>query len=243
MARLPGAEVGRDRPRDLVTSTLAKRILSGAFAPGERLPTEAELGESLGVSRTALRELIRTLAGKGLIESRTRAGTVVQPAAKWNHLDPALLAWREELEPDLDFVRGLIEARRVIEPAAAALAAVRASGQDLGRIQEGLDAMRRTASEDIDASVKADEAFHLGILAASHNPVFANFGALIGSALRSSFRMTTSASANYAATLNTHGEVLEAIRMRRPEDARALMTALLEIASHDLARITSYTRP
>ena len=167
----------------------------------------------------------------------------MQPAAKWNHLDPALLAWREELEPDLDFVRGLIEARRVIEPAAAALAAVRASGQDLGRIQEGLDAMRRTASEDIDASVKADEAFHLGILAASHNPVFANFGALIGSALRSSFRMTTSASANYAATLNTHGEVLEAIRMRRPEDARALMTALLEIASHDLARITSYTRP
>ena len=232
------AEAARERPRALVTSTLAKRILSGEIVPGARLPTEAELGDSLGVSRTALRESIRTLAGKGLIVTRTRAGAVVQPSANWNHLDPELLAWREELEPDLDFVRGLTEARQVIEPAAAAFAAERATGHDLGRIEAGFNAMRRADIGDIEASVAADEAFHVAILAASHNPVFVNFGALIGSALRSSFRLTTSASDNFAATLDLHGDVLEAIRMRRAAEARRLMSQLLDVATRDLSKLT-----
>lgn len=233
----PVATLGRERPRDIVTSTLAKQILSGVFPPGAKLPTEAELGELLGVSRTALRESIRMLAGKGLIESRTRSGTVVLPPDSWNHLDPELLAWREELAPDLNFVRSLTEARQVIEPAAAAFAAERATGQDLGRMQESFDAMCRADAADIEASVSADEAFHLAVLSASHNPVFINFGAMIGTALRNSFRLTTSASDNFAATLALHGQVLEAIRMRRPDEARELMTRLLGIASRDLSRV------
>ena len=234
----PPAEI-RERPRGHVTSTLAKQILSGALAPGNRLPTETEMGAQLGVSRTALRESIRTLAGKGLIESRTRSGSVVQPRANWNHLDPDLLAWRDELAPDVEFVRSLTEARQVIEPAAAAFAALRGTGQDLGRIEAAYLAMRQAEPTDIESSVKADEAFHQAVLSASQNPVFANFGALIGSALRNAFRLTTSASDNYAATLDMHGEVMEAIRMRQPDTARALMTGLLDIASHDIARIAA----
>jgi GntR family transcriptional regulator, galactonate operon transcriptional repressor len=227
----------RERPRDLVTSTLAKQILSGAFAPGAKLPTETELGEQLGVSRTALRESIRNLAGKGLIESRTRSGTVVLSPAHWNHLDPELLGWREELAPDLTFARSLTEARQVIEPAAARFAAERATGQDLGRMQESFDAMCLADARDIEASVSADESFHLAVLAASHNPVFINFGTMIGTALRNAFRLTTSASENYAATLDMHGEVLEAIRMRRSEEAEKRMAQLLGLASRDLAKI------
>ena len=73
------------KQRDLVTRTLARMILSGEVAPGSRLPTEAELGERMEVSRTALRESVRMLAGKGLIESRPRIGTVVRPPSAWNH--------------------------------------------------------------------------------------------------------------------------------------------------------------
>ncbi|UUP17028.1 FadR/GntR family transcriptional regulator [Nitratireductor thuwali] len=237
MTRLSGNGQDRARPRNHVTSTLAKRILSGELQPGQKLPAESLLGESLAVSRTALRESIRTLAGKGLIESRTRTGTVVLPAEHWNQLDPELLAWREELEPDFDFIRGLNEARQVIEPAAAGLAAERATGQDLGRIEAAYDEMRRASPSDIDASVKADEAFHLAVLTASRNAVFMNFGSVIGSALRHAFRLTTSASENYAATLDMHGEVLEAIRMRRPEEARRLMTGLIAVASDDLSKV------
>jgi DNA-binding FadR family transcriptional regulator len=227
----------RERPRDHVTSTLAKRILSGALEPGERLPTEAELTEELAVSRTALRESMRTLAGKGLISTRTRAGSVVQPAARWNNLDPELLAWREELAPDVGFLQALTEARAVIEPAAAALAAERATPRDHGRIAEAFDAMQDAArQDDLESSVAADEAFHLAIVASSGNIVFVNFGALIGSALRQSFRLTTSAAISYDQALEIHGAVLQAIRKGRPDAAQAAMTRLIAIASADMQR-------
>lgn len=226
------------RPREHVVRSLAEIILAGDLQPGDRLPSEAELGLQLSVSRTALREAIRTLAGKGLVESRTRAGTVVMPTTAWNHLDPELLAWRETLPPDYAFVRALIEAREVIEPAAAAFAAQRATARDLAAIEAAFDAMKSAAGDDVlDAGVEADTAFHRAILAASQNAVFMNFGSVIGAALRNSFRLTTSASDNYALTLAKHGDVLEAIRMREEDRARALMTELIAIAGRDLAAL------
>lgn len=229
------------RPRERVTSTLAKLILSGEIAPGNRLPTEAELGEQMAVSRTALRESVRMLAGKGLVESQPRIGTVVLPQSQWNQLDPDLLAWREDLPPDIEFIRALIEAREVLEPAAAAFAARRATGQDLGKIADAFEAMcaAEARADSIEASVEADEAFHLAILMASHNAVFANFAAVIGSALRSSFRLTTSASENYSATLQMHGDVLEAIRMRDSARAEKLMSQLISVASRDLVKASA----
>jgi GntR family galactonate operon transcriptional repressor len=226
----------RVQPRDLITGTLAKRVLSGQLQPGDLLPTEAKLCVSLGVSRTALRESMRTLAGKGLIESRKRVGTSVRPRTKWNMLDPELLGWWNEIEPDPSFVRALIEARQAIEPAAAGLAAKHATGQDLGLIQEGYEAMKAAPVDDLEAFVEADESFHLAILTASHNPVFASFGALIGSALTHSFRLTTPVSQNFRATLSIHGDVLEAIRLRSEDEARSAMLLLLEIAIADLRK-------
>jgi GntR family galactonate operon transcriptional repressor len=237
MSHIKLARRSSEKPRDIVTNTIGKMIVSGEFAPGSRLPTETELGEQMSVSRTALRESVRTLAGKGLVESRPRIGTVVLPQSQWNQLDPDLLKWREDLPPDLNFVRSLIEAREVIEPAAARLAAMRATGQDLGHIQSAFDAMRDAEVDDIESGVAADEAFHLAILTASKNPVFANFAAVIGSALRNSFRLTTTASKNYQKTLEKHGDVLEAIRMRNGDAASRQMSELIEVASVDLARL------
>ncbi|MGI3171052.1 FadR/GntR family transcriptional regulator [Pseudooceanicola sp. C21-150M6] len=230
------------RQREMVTSTLARRILSGEFAPGARLPTEAELGQEMDVSRTALRESVRMLAGKGLIESRPRIGTVVLPSEQWNHLDSDILAWRESLPPDVAFIRALTEARQVIEPAAAEMAALRADGTDLGRMQEAYDRMCDSQALDLDATVGADEAFHLSILMASKNEIFANFGAVIGSALRMSFRITAQASENFSASLDTHGAVLEAIRMRQADKSRELMTELISVAAQDLARVAAEQR-
>ncbi|WMS43557.1 FadR/GntR family transcriptional regulator [Acuticoccus sp. MNP-M23] len=227
-----------ERPRAHVVSTLAKQILGGTFVPGEKLPSEADLSERFSVSRTALREAIRTLAGKGLIASRTRSGTVVLPSTQWNHLDPELLAWREMMEPDYAFIRSLNESRMAIEPAAARLAAERATSTDLGHIDAAFAWMNRATTSDIDDAAKADEAFHFAVLVASHNPFYASFGAVIGSALRMSFRLTTSASANYRKTLQIHGEVLEAIRMRDPVLAGQVMHQLVAMGSSDLARIT-----
>ena len=224
--------------RDRVTSQLAMRILSGHYPQGAALPTEAELGAELGVSRTALREATRTLAAKGLIETRQRAGTRVRASEDWNRLDSDILSWMGAIEPDLDFVKGLTEARQIIEPAAAELAAERATARNLATIEEAYEAMCAADLADLDACARADVSFHVGILKASRNPVLANLGNVIGAALMSAFRLTTSASTNYSRTLAAHGEVVEAIRMRKGEEARVRMQALLGIATQDLLRIS-----
>ncbi|HMN87660.1 MAG TPA: FadR/GntR family transcriptional regulator [Bauldia sp.] len=224
--------------RDRVTRALAMRILSGGYRQGTALPTEAELGAEFGVSRTALREAARTLAAKGLIETRQRAGTRVRISDDWNRLDADVLAWMGEVEPDFEFVKGLTEARTIIEPAAAELAALRATARDLAVIEAAYEAMCAADNADLEACADADVRFHVGILKASHNPVLANLGNVIAAALRNSFRLTTSASTNFSTTLDAHGGVLEAIRMRRSADARTRMQALLGIASEDILRIS-----
>jgi len=104
----------KPRTRERVVTELGKQIVGGKFAEGELLPKEAELSEQFDVSRTALREAMQTLSAKGLITSRPRVGTTVTPAKSWNQLDRDLMMWRDELEPNAQFVRGLIEFRRLI---------------------------------------------------------------------------------------------------------------------------------
>jgi DNA-binding FadR family transcriptional regulator len=243
----PAIAQHRDRSSRFVSqrvlAELGRRILAGQYAQHAALPTELQLCAEFGVSRTAMREATKMLAAKGLVVSRKRAGTLVQDASLWNRLDPDVLSWMRATEPDPEFVRGLIEARLAIEPAAAELAARRASASDLARIEAGYLAMRAADLSDLAACAAADVAFHVSILNASHNPVFAGLASLIGQALDNSFRLTTSVSQNYAATLDAHGEVLEAIRLRKPELARASMLALIDMASADLVNATAQKRP
>lgn len=222
--------------RERVLAVLGRRILSGHYEPGSKLPTEAQLCLEFGVSRTAMREALKMLTAKGLVVSRQRAGTHVQDAATWNRLDPDVLDWMSAGEPDPEFMRGLLEARLAIEPAAARLAAMRATSADLAKIEAGFNAMRSAPLSDLVACSEADVKFHLSILQASHNPVFAGLGGLIGQALANSFKLTTSVSQSYMATLSAHGEVLEAIRLRQPDIASERMRALIDIASSDFVR-------
>lgn len=227
--------------RERVLGELGRRILAGQYPPQSSLPTELQLCAEFGVSRTVMREATKMLTAKGMVVSRKRAGTIVQDASSWHRLDPDVLAWMDATAPDPDFVRGLIEARLAIEPAAAELAAQRASAGDLARIEAGYFAMRAADPRDLAACAEADVTFHVSILHASHNPVFAGLASLIGQALANSFRLTTSVSRNYSESLDAHGDVLDAIRMRQPKLARSRMKTLIRIASNDL--LVAQTRP
>ena len=110
-----------------VVEQIGLRIVQGDFLPGEALPNADDSSEMLGVSRTVLREAIKVLAGKGLVESRPKTGTRVRPRADWNFLDPDVLSWRYAGGVSADDVRALFELRRAIEPMSAALAAQRAT--------------------------------------------------------------------------------------------------------------------
>jgi DNA-binding FadR family transcriptional regulator len=208
-----------------VVHELGRRIVGGACPPGKALPNEEELCRELGVSRTALRESVKVLAAKGLVESRPRIGTRVRANEDWNMLDPDVLAWRCATLPDAHFVLQLNEMREIIEPASAALAARNRTQAQLRHIEDAFAAM--TAAENIDQWVEADLQFHSAILDATNNPLLRPLGAMIGTALESLLGLSARKAGDFKIALPDHGKVLDAIRSQDGEAARQRMTSLL----------------
>ena len=219
-----------------VAEHLGRRIVAGQPAPGAAIPSEFELCASLGVSRPALREGLRLLAAKGLIATRRKLGTMVRPQSDWNMLDAAVLSWHLAAAPTDAFVTGLFELRHIVEPPAAALAAARATADDLAAIAAALDEMARIATAAHDP-VAADLRFHEALLASAGNPFLASFGAAIESALSASFRLSWDPDARAVErSLAQHAAVLAAVRARQPGQAHAAMTVLLDSAADDVRR-------
>ena len=162
----------------VVVDELGLRIVGGDLGPGQTLPTEADLSAALGVSRTVVREAIKVLAAKGLVESRPKVGTRALPRASWSLIDPDVLAWQVQAGPDPAFVADLVEVRDFIEPRAAEIAATRATPEEraaLVGLQEELEAAGETP-----ASIRIDLALHAAILRATHNGLLAQMtGAII----------------------------------------------------------------
>jgi hypothetical protein len=121
---------------------LGSMIVGGAFA-GRPFPTEAELSETHGVSRSVTREAVKMLTAKGLVSARPRQGTIIQPDSQWNLFDPDVLRWMLERRFSIDLLTHFGQLRVAIEPAAAALAAREASEDGLARSAPALPACRR----------------------------------------------------------------------------------------------------
>lgn len=167
---------------------LGRAIVGGRYAQGELLPREADLIEEYGVSRTSLREAMKVLAAKGLIEIRQKAGTRVRDESLWNAFDTDLLVWHTEEGKGEAIIRDLVELRQILEPSAARLAASRASLADLKRIDLARHAMADSV-RDPAKYAEADVTFHLAIFSASHNVLLQRFGHLVAEFLHLSFDM------------------------------------------------------
>lgn len=154
------------------------QIIGGVYAPGMLLPKESELSDEYGVSRTSVREAMRVLAAKGLVDIRQKVGTRVRQPELWNVFDSDLLRWHSEAGKGEEVMRDLVELRQILEPAAARLAAGRASMDDLQRIDDALQAMARNPTHREDYA-HADVEFHQAVYAASHNVLLRQFGAVV----------------------------------------------------------------
>lgn len=225
---------------EAVVSALGADILGGRFIPGEVLPREDVLMGSLGVSRTTLREAIKVLCAKGLLETRQRIGVRVKPHHDWNLLDPAVLSWHPDISKEHDLIDGLLEVRRIIEPAAAELAAQRASAADLARIEEAFQRMETASPTDLRACTEADLAFHSGIIAASGNVVLQRIGSTIEAALGAALLITNTVTDTPDEALAAHRHIMERIRFRDAAGARAGMHQMLDIAARDLTHADDY---
>ncbi|MDQ0471957.1 FadR/GntR family transcriptional regulator [Labrys wisconsinensis] len=222
---------------DSVVRTIGAWVLGGRYAPGETLPREEDLVAALGVSRTSVREAVKVLSAKGLVETRPRIGARIRPREHWRLLDPAVLSWHPNLTRDVELVTSLVEARRIIEPAAAELAARRGTAADLAVIEDAYLAMERSIPDDLAACCEADLAFHRGVIAASHNIVLNGLIGTMETALKAALLLTNSLMESQSRTLSLHKDVMECIRFRDTAGARAAMNRVLDQAAHDVGRM------
>lgn len=208
-----------------VVNELGRRVVSGAYPAGAVLPNEEQLCQELQVSRTALREAVKVLAAKGLLEARPRIGTRVRVREQWNLLDPDILAWRCATGADAEFLRHLTELREIIEPAAASLAANSRTPEQLAAIAAALQAMRQAPA--IAQWIEADLAFHTAILRATNNPLLMPLAAIIGSALESLLGVTARSAGDFKRALPDHQKVFEAIESGDAQSALHRMAGML----------------
>lgn len=212
-----------------VSGTLALPILRGEHQPGSALPTEPELCRALGVSRTTLREAVKNLAAKGLVEVGPRTGTRVRPRHAWNLLDGDVVRWRLSLGVDARLVQDIYEMRECFEPRAAAFAAERGSEEEHAAVGWALDAMAASGA-DAEAAVEADVRFHAAILLASGNPFLRSFTPMIEETLRACFRIARHRVRLSPDDLSQHGAVLSALRRRNPAMAERATQRLLRVS-------------
>jgi len=212
---------------------LGTRIIQGRYAPGTYLQPD-EIERELGISKTVLREAMRVLAAKGLVDSKQRRGTVVRPRSSWQLLDADLLRWQGN-NADAEFLDNLAEVRSLIEPAGARLAAQRRTGDDLAALSAALIAMA-AADTDTAALIEADLAFHEALLNAAHNELLSRMEVIIGAGLRARDQLVHSRRM-WPDSLPVHRAVFEAIQAGDADASYAAMEALLEQASLDTRRI------
>lgn len=208
-----------------VARALLEYILSGHIGAGEKLPSERQLSEALGVGRSIVREAIKSLGLLGLVEFRHGGGTYLRSTE--SELLPRVIEWGLLLGERR--VVDLVEARRHLEIAMARLAAERRSAEQLEAIEQALEAMRvaKTPAEFTDADVE----FHLSFGRASNNGVLANMHASIASLLRVWILRVMTAADSFEPSFAEHEPILRAIRARDAEAAAAAVADHLERAS------------
>lgn len=210
------------------------RIVRGQLAPGDVIDTAATELEH-GVSRTVVREAVKVLAAKGLVDALPKRGTVVRAPTSWNLLDPDVLAWQFAETPDARTLRALHEVRLIFEPAGARLAAERADEADLATIRAAMAAMREHHG-DVEAVIVDDVRLHRAILAATHNLLMPAFESLIEAGLRARNRIIM-ARVSTPSYLERHAAVVQAIADHDGDAAETAMRQLLNDAAADDARV------
>lgn len=215
-----------------IARDLGIAIVTGQREPGTILPSEVDLAERLHVSRSAIREALRILTAKGLVDSRPKAGTRVRERNEWHLLDPLLLAWMFEGEPPRKFVHSLFQLRMIVEPAAAELAAISRSSQQLSRMGHALEEMAQHGLTS-DEGQRADQQFHAIILEATGNELLVSLAASIAAAVRWTTFFKYRSSRQFSDPIPQHRLLFEAIANADPAAARQATIELVRQAQLD----------
>jgi DNA-binding FadR family transcriptional regulator len=215
-----------------IARDLGVLIVSGKYKPGEILNGEIAASDRLHVSRGAYREAVRILAAKGLVESKPKVGTRISQPERWHLLDPDVLQWIFEFEPDETLLNNLFELRRIVEPHAASLAAKRRTEQDIKDMAEALEGMAKHTLAT-EAGQIADQNFHAALLRASGNAFMVSLTSSVGAAISWTTIFKQRQSPLARDPLPDHRRVYEAIKAGDPAAAHKAMENLVDLALLD----------
>ena len=212
-----------------IVQSLGKSIALGEYPQGQPLKAEAELCEEFDASRTVLREAVKMLTAKGMLDARPRRGTIVLPESQWNLSDPEILNWLLDRKGSLPIISEFADMRLAIEPAAAGLAATNLNEDSKKTLVDAIERMKAAAKGE-DDHLDADIAFHVGILEASDNRFFWNMRHTIEVALRFSIRITNRRKGVERASVDDHQRILDFILAGDAQGAEREMRELQQEA-------------
>ena len=220
---------------------LGSAIVAGRFGAGGAMPPEPMLCEELGVSRTVIRESVKSLVAKGLILTGPKVGTRVRPDSQWNWFDPDVIGWQAKAGLTPEFIRDLQDLRLIVEPAAIRLAAQRATAVDIAEIESAYAGMVDAVERNGDY-VKYDLLFHQGLIRASHNRMLEKMDQALGALLRTSFEISTVKKNGPRDSLPMHRAVLDAVIAHSPELAQDAILSLIKDAHKDMEQVLKARR-
>lgn len=228
-----------------VMGDLGRSIVGGVYAENSILPRDGELQQYYGVSRTVMREALKTLAAKGMVQPKAKIGTRVLSRQSWNLFDPDILQWHAEVGAvDAKFLFSLSEMRLALEPEAAALAALRRTDDQVVEIYTWVDKMGEPTVSGQDF-VDYDLRFHVTVAEASQNPFMRSISALIEVALAATFRVSSPIpnTKQHKLTVQRHRAIAEAIEMGNSEAARQAMRKVIQEGVDRVSEVTGKQPP
>lgn len=220
---------------------LGEAIVAGRYLPGTAIPPEPTLCDELGVSRTVIREAVKSLVAKGLLVTGPKLGTRVLPSDGWNWFDPDVVSWQSKAGLTREFLRDVQDMRRIVEPAAVRLAAERATAQDVAAVEAAYTGMQDAIEQGGDY-VHHDLLFHQGLLRACHNRMLVQMSKALGALLRTAFEISTARPDGPASSLSMHRDVLDAVIARAPQKAEQAALKLIDSARDDIEAVLSSRR-
>lgn len=224
-----------ERPRltEQVVDHVTRLITDGTWASGAVLPTEGELAQRFGVSRTVIRECMRVLASRGMLDVRQGRGTTVMSPASWNVTEPLALLVRADRPSLLNW----LEVRTILELESARLAAARADGEDRRALGA---ALRRVcdAAQQPDDYVEADIALHLQVAQAARNPQLHLLLRPLVQPLRRELHETVRVATATEAATREHTAIVERVLAGDSDGARAAMLLHLRRVADEIATLT-----
>lgn len=215
---------------------LGEAIVGGRYPAGGPMPAEPVLCEQLGVSRTVVREAVKSLVAKGLVVTGPKVGTRVLTQDKWNWFDPDVITWQASCGLTHEFVRDLHDLRRAVEPAAARLAARRITPRHIEEMEAAYAGMKE-AIENGGDYMTFDLRFHHALLNAADNRLIVQMNKVLHALLRTSFEISTSKANGPALSLPLHRAVLDALIARDPAAAEAAVAFLIDSAREDIDEV------